>query len=151
MTEIAKTHDLTGWTCAFMGLSLDSYGGWGDGGGMKCSRDSDAYTDKVGADGSVVRSPTNDDRVMVTLTFLQTASINSALSSIYSADVSQRLLGLGGLSGPILIRDRNGLTEISGLQAWIVGPPKELTVEREVANLEWQIRIANAVTFLGGN
>lgn len=149
MAEDPKVYDLGEVTCNFLGVPLDALGGWGEGdGGITIEFEGDSFEDKRGADGSVVRSKTYEDRSTVTLNLLQTAGANGVLSGILKLD---RIATNGAGVGPILIRDRQGATVVTGAKAWIMGRPKTVKFGQSQNNQEWKIRIANTDDFIGGN
>ncbi len=147
-SEDTKVYDLKEVTCNFLGIPLDSLGGWGDGGGIEIEFEGNSFEDKKGADGSVVRSKTYEDRSTVKLTLLQTAAANAVLSGILNLD---RKATNGAGIGPLLIRDRQGLTVIAGTKCWIMGRPKTVKFGGVAENLEWMIRISDTEDFIGGN
>lgn len=148
MAEETKVYDLGEVTCNFLGIPLDSLGGWGDGGGIEIEFEGDSFEDKKGADGSVVRSKTYEQRATVKLTLLQTAGANAVLSGVLNLD---RKASNGAGVGPLLIRDRQGLTVIAGTKCWVKGSPKTVKFGQSAENLEWMIRISDAEDFIGGN
>jgi hypothetical protein len=146
--EDVKVYDLTEVTVNFLGVPLDELGGWGDGGGCEIEFEGDSFEDKRGADGTVVRSKTYEDRATVKLILMQTAAANAVLSGILAVD---RKASNGAGVGPILIRDRQGLTVVTGSKAWIKGRPKTVNFKGSAENLEWLIRVADTEDFIGGN
>lgn len=146
--EPVKIYDVAGVSVNFLGIPLDAMGGLGDNGGYSVEFEGDAFTDKKGADGSVVRSATHDDRCTVTLILLQTASANLVLSGILNLD---RKAPNGAGVGPFLLRDRNGLTIIQASNAWIMGRPKTIPFKGEADNVEWKIRCGDTDELIGGN
>jgi hypothetical protein len=149
MGEKTKVYDLGEVTCNFLAIPLDSLGGWGEGsGGIECEKQDPSFTIKRGADGSVVRSKTYSGVWMVKLVVLQTAAINAVLSAILALD--EKATNGAGV-GPLLVRDRQGLTVIAGPECWIEGHPKTVKFNAEQNNNEWVIVIANGTAFVGGN
>lgn len=148
MAEDTKVYDLGEVTCNFLGIPIDQMGGWGDGGGIEIEYDGDSFSDKMGADGTVVRSKTYDNRSTVKLTLLQTAGANAVLSGMLNLD---RKASNGAGVGPCMIRDRQGLTVIAGTKCWIKGRPKTVKFGAAAENLEWLIRISDTEDFIGGN
>lgn len=147
--EDTKVYDLTEVTVNFLAIPLDELGAWGEGeGGVTIEYDGDSFTDVMGADGTVVRSKTYDNRATATLSVLQTAAQNAVLSGILNLD--KRAINGAGV-GPCLIRDRQGLTVIAGSKCWIMGLPKTVRFGPKAGNLEWKIRFSDAVSFIGGN
>jgi hypothetical protein len=149
MAEKTKVYDLGEVTCNFLGIPLDAMGGWGEGsGGIECEKADPSFTIKRGADGSVVRSKTYSNVWMVKLVILQTAAINAVLSAILIED--EKATNGAGV-GPLLVRDRQGLSVIAGSSCWIEGHPKTIKFGAEQSNNEWTIVVANGTAFVGGN
>ncbi len=148
MAEDTKIYDLAEVTCNFLAIPLDQIGGWGDGGGIEVESEGDSFEDKKGADGSVVRTKTYEGRSTVKLIVLQTSAINGVLSGILTLD---ELSSNGAGVGPLLIRDRQGQTVISGTKCWIMGKPKTVPFKGTAENHEWRIRVSDTRAFVGGN
>jgi hypothetical protein len=148
MAEETKVYDLGEVTCNFLGIPLDQIGGWGDGGGIEVEYEGDSFDWKKGADGSVVRSKTYENRATAKLVVLQTSAVNKVLSALLNAD---NAASNGAGVGPVLIRDRQGLTVISGSKAWIKGRPKTVPFKGTAENHEWLIAISDVTDFIGGN
>jgi len=147
--ETTKVYDVVEVTCNLGGIPLDQLGGWGEGDEtMSVERDSEAFTDKVGADGSVTRSPTHDNRATVTLNLMQTAGANAVLSTLVTGDMNAPN-GAGVV--PFMLRDRQGLSLVTATKAWLLGPPKKLTFGPQAGNNQWKIRLADSTIFAGGN
>lgn len=123
-------------------------GGAADGDFVRVEWDSDAFTDKTGADGAlVVREATNDERATVTLILMQPSDGNDLLSDLLTRD---RNSPNGAGVGAIEIRDSNGETLLRGQQAW-VRKPATVTFGKESGNREWPIRVAALKGKIGGN
>lgn len=147
--ESAKVYDVIEVTCNLGGIPLDELGGWGEGEEtISVERDSEAFQDKIGSDGSVVRSPTHDNRATVTLNLLQTAGANAILSTLVTGDMAAPN-GAGVV--PFMLRDRQGLTLVIATKAWLLGPPKKLGFGPQATNNQWKIRLADSQIFAGGN
>lgn len=116
-------------------------GGLGDGEFLRVEQLTDAFEDVVGTDGEVTRSKTNDRRVTVTLTLMQTSQWNAALSLLHEAD-KNTAGGTGVL--PLLIKDNNGIGIWTAKDAWIVKAP-DLTFDRTATGREWVFRCASLV------
>jgi len=107
----------------------------------------DAFVDVVSLDGEATRSKTNDNRATVTVTLMSTSSSNALLSALHNAD---KLANNGAGVGPLLIQDRQGNTVYAAAESWVVKSPKQEFGQKAVP-LEWQIRCANLISFVGGN
>jgi hypothetical protein len=92
-------------------------GGFADGTFIDIAPAGEGFTRKVGADGEVMRSMSNNNTHDVTLTLQQSSLTNQYLSTCNQAD---RLTGLGML--PLSITDINGTTLCFWPQAWVEVP-----------------------------
>lgn len=121
-------------------------GGFADGEFVSIVRETEAFNDVVGTDGEVTRSKTNDARATVTITLMQTADVNLALSVLHNAD--KNTAGGAGV-GPLLIEDLNGVTLHESPQCWINTEP-DVTYAREAGERAWPIRCANLRSIIAG-
>jgi len=108
-------------------------GGYADGSFVKVTANSERWTRKVGADGEVNRSRSNDNTSTVDLTLLQTSLSNAYLTTVEKADA---LTGLGML--PLLITDTNTGKSRFWPQAWIVKTPDDERA-KETTDIAWTI------------
>jgi hypothetical protein len=102
-------------------------GGYADGTFVQVDPNSEAWTKKVGADGEVARSFSNDNTHTIQITLMQTSLSNAYLRTVKNAD---KLTGLGML--PLSFTDLNTMEVHFWPQAWVttdpaVGRAKELT------------------------
>lgn len=136
-----KTYDPAQVVVTFLGNILT---GFGPDTFITAERESDAFTDEVGADGEVARARSKDKRGTVTLTLLQTSMSNDVLSAAAAAD---ELGGLG--AGPLLVKDLNGATLVAAESAWV---QKVANVEfgAELGTREWMLRCADVSVLVGG-
>jgi Bacteriophage KPP10, Structural protein ORF10 len=107
--------------------------------------DSEAYQDQIGADGRVVRYRSHDRRATITFSLVATSPSNKVLSAMFNADLNTPN-GMG--VGPLLIRDKEGVTVFAGTEAWIQKLPKS-TIGQRLSNREWKIRVARLEGMLG--
>lgn len=84
---------------------------------VECAPVEEGFTRKVGADGDVVRSKSNNDCYDVTVTLLQTSLSNTALSA---ANIADRATGKGLL--PLSITEIASGSEYFFPQAWVEKP-----------------------------
>ncbi|MBI4815179.1 MAG: DUF3277 family protein [Deltaproteobacteria bacterium] len=96
----------------------------------------DAFAMAVGADGEVVRSKSNDQSAVVTLTLMAGSSGNAVLSAALNADVAE---GLGVF--PLAIVDLSTGTTHFGKEAWVVKDPKT-DYAKESQPKEWRLAVA---------
>lgn len=102
------------------------------------------YDDDIGAQGEVVRFATNDKRGTVTITLLQTSQSNLFLSTLAKTD---QFSGSGVF--PLVIKDTKGNDIHIAPQAWIMKMP-DTAYRKGVETREWQIRVANMQSVIGG-
>lgn len=121
--------------------------GWADGDFITIDNESDGYGDTIGTDGEVTRWDMNDERANLTITLMQTSSVNDKLSALYRLD---KLTPNGGGIGAFYFKDTNGTSEYSGENAWIVKAPAA-TFGREAKPREWKIRVAKLERNDGSN
>ena len=121
--------------------------GWADGDFIVIDNESDDYGDVQGTDGETTRYELNDDRANVTITLMQSSSVNDKLSALRKLDkLSANGLGIGAF----YFKDTNGTSAYSGEAAWIVKPPPA-TFGREAKPREWKIRVAKLQRVDGSN
>ena len=84
---------------------------------VECTPSEEGFSRKVGADGEVVRSKSNNRCYDVTVTLLQTSLSNNSLAA---AQLSDELTGLGML--PLSITEISSGSEHFFPQAWVERP-----------------------------
>lgn len=141
-----KTYDPAAYTVVACGVSIDKEA-YADGTFIEVTRLTETWTDAAGTGGGVARAKQLDRRGTITVTLLQTAPINAALSAL--AVLDENTEGGAGVL-PSLVKDRAGLSVYTGLESWIVKMP-DVTLDKGVTARQWQIRCANLVMFEGGN
>jgi hypothetical protein len=112
---IVTTYDPKKVIITFGGVPL---GGFADGTFVQVDPSGDFFTKKIGADGEVTRSMSNDNTHTVAITLQQSSLSNQYLSTCKTAD---KLTGLGTL--PLSITDLNGASLFFWPQAWINADP----------------------------
>jgi len=140
-----KVYDANEVTVSIAGLPIES--GFDDGEFVRIEQESEDFIDKVGTDGEVTRSKTNDRRATVSILLMQSSDANALLSGLNNID---RLAGNGAGVGPFLVRDRQGLALYAGAECWISKPP-DVSFDREPTAREWTLRVASLERFDGGN
>jgi len=140
-----KIYDPDQITIVAMGIPIDK--GYADGEFVTLDNVEDAFTMKVGTDGEVTRSKTNNKTAIVTLKLMQSADANTALSALHNLDLAAPN---GAGVGPLLIKDRSGTSLWAASKAWIQKPPA-VSLDREATPREWQIACADLVRVDGGN
>lgn len=140
-----KVYDADQVTIMIAGLLIDS--GYDDGEFLRIEPEAPDFVDKVGTDGEVTRSKTNDRRATVSVILMQTSIGNAILSALNNTDrVGQNGAGVG----PFLVRDKQGTSLYAGPECWISQPPT-VSFDREPTAREWTIRVANMERFDGSN
>lgn len=140
-----KVYDANAVTVTVNGILIDS--GFDDGEFVRVEQESDDFIDKVGTDGEVTRSKTNDRRATVSIILMQSSAGNAALSTLNNLDL---LAGNGQGVGPLLIRDQQGTSLFSAAECWISKPP-DVSFDREATSREWTLRCAKLIRFDGSN
>lgn len=140
-----KVYDANEVTVNVAGLPIES--GFDDGEFVRIEQEADDFIDKVGTDGEVTRSKTNDRRATITVILMQSSSGNELLSGLNNID---RLAGNGAGVGPLLIRDRQGTALYTAAECWISKPP-DVSFDREPTAREWTLRCASLERFDGAN
>ena len=140
MAEDLQTYDANENTLSIAGLLIDS--GFADGEFVSIEPQTEDYTDKVGTDGSVARSKTNDQRATIKVKLLATSTGNAKLTQLRNL----ALTGPNGADvGAFILRDRTtGVILARAAQTWVMKPPT-LSRAREVAEYEWTLRAAKMV------
>jgi hypothetical protein len=109
-----------------------------------------AFTDDIGADGSVCRSATNECRATANITVKGHSQVNAQLSALHAADKSATN---GQGVAPFLFLDGNGSSKIATDKAWIMGMPAK-TFGATPGDVTWAIRLvmSSPLTWIvGGN
>ncbi len=140
-----KVYDANEVTVSIAGLPIDS--GFDDGEFVRIEQEADDFIDKVGTDGEVTRSKTNDRRATVAIILMQSSDGNALLSGLNNID---RLAGNGAGVGPFLVRDRQGTSLYAAAECWISKPP-DVSFDREPTAREWTLRVASLERFDGSN
>lgn len=143
---MSKSYDSNQVTVIICGIPM--VGGYADGEFLRIENDADLFTDVVGTDGEVTRSPTNDGRALATLILMQSSDSNDILDGIASRDANAPN---GAGVGEFLVRDNSGRAIYKARTCWIKKRPNP-SFGREAGPREWQIRIPKFDTRVdGGN
>lgn len=122
-------------------------GGFADGTFIEIIQMSPDFTSKVGVDGDVTRSKTNDRRATIRITLMQSSNSNQLLSAMSNID---RKKSNGAGVGPMLIKDNQGLSLYSAEHSWISKPP-DVTFDKEAGPRVWECEVATLERLDGGN
>lgn len=124
--------DINGADCVFAGIPLkDALVS------VEITPEGPAFSDDIGADGSVCRYATNERRATAKVTLKGHSDEHEKLTALHAADVSATN-GLG--VAPFLFKDRNGATNIATDKAWIMGMPAA-TYGQKREDVTWEIRL----------
>jgi hypothetical protein len=121
--------------------------GRGEGTFIKIKPKSPQFTTKVGADGEVARSRSNDHRHEIEITTLQTSDANLILSTLHILD--QNAPNGAGVAA-FLCEDMQGTSLHAAAECWIVEAP-EVEYAAEIKERVWKLECAFMVNFVGGN
>jgi len=126
------------------GITLE---GFGESSIIRIEPADDAWKAKVGVDGQVSRSRSNNRMARVTVTLMATSKSNAALSALYNLD---RNSPNGAGVGAFQVRDLQGMSLNRADECWIARLP---TVEYggEVSEREWQFDVAELEFGEAGN
>lgn len=119
--------------------------GFADGTFVKISRNEDAMTLTVGADGLGARARNNNKSGTITITLMQTSQSNEILSGLA---IDDELTASGVL--PVLVKDKNGQTLAMGASGWIKKIP-DVEFSKDIATREWVIEVEKLNLFVAGN
>jgi hypothetical protein len=107
--------------------------------------DDDAWTLTKGADGTAVRSKTNDRSATVTIRLMPGSPSNLVLQAIFAAD---ELSGLGAV--PFALRDPSSNDTFTSAGLWVQKLPGR-NFTREVTSSEWVCRAGTMVAAFGAS
>lgn len=140
---MAKVWDVRQVTFSLCGLLIDA--GFGEGQFIKATQAQAAFTAKEGCDGEVTRSRTNSKLRTFEVTLSPLSSSNTKLAVLHTLD--KKKPGGAGV-GPAILRDRNGLTLITG-KGWVSKEP-DVEIGKEAADKVWEITVEVDESFIGG-
>jgi hypothetical protein len=109
------------------------------------TRDEQAFTKQIGAYGDGVRSKSNNKGGTVSVTLLQTSSVNEALSAIAKLDE----ISTEGVL-PLMVKDASGQTLVESPGAWIQKLP-DVEFAVEAGTREWIFDTDQLEMLVGGN
>jgi hypothetical protein len=134
---LVTTYDPKKVIVTFGGMPI---GGYADGTFIQIDPSGDFFSKKVGADGEVARSMSNDNTHTVGITLQQSSLSNQYLSTCKNLD---KLTGLGML--PLSITDLNGATLYFWAQAWVSADPS-WGYAKENTDRGWTLHTGQCVT-----
>lgn len=140
-----KVYDADQVVMVFMGLPISS--GYADGEFLTIEQEAQDFDSKVGTDGEVTRSKTNNRHAIIKVKLMQSSDGNALLSALNNLDVATS--GGAGV-GPMLIKDLQGTALFSASKCWIAKPP-DVSFDRTATSREWTLECSNLVRLDGGN
>lgn len=132
---MASTYDINDYDLI---VAKNRISGFGEGSAIEIEYDTEAFTDRVGVDGEVVRSRQHDRRATATVTLVQSSASNEFLDVLLQ---NSRISGNGAGIFSFSLRHRTSGESHMSAQAWIMSEPSH-TIAGESADVEWQIRLA---------
>lgn len=129
-------------TISFLDLII---GGYAEGTFIEIEMNEDGFLSYVGSTGEVCHTRNHNRTAKITLTLMQTAPTNDALSAIAAADHA-----VGVSYGPFSAVDANGETLCFAAECRISKFPK-FERGKEAGTVVWEFMAANMEIFLGGN
>lgn len=118
--------------------------GYADGVFIEAARNNQSVNLAVGSTGAGARAISNDKSGTVTITLLQSATVNALLSAAQKLDEAT-----GDGVEPLLIKDLSGLDVISAPEAWIQQPAAG-SYAREIENRVWVFETADLDIAIAG-
>lgn len=140
-----KIYDADQVTCIGVGVPIDS--GYADGEFIKIEMADDAFKTKVGTDGEITRSKSNNFLAKVTIRLMQTSDANALLSAVHELD---KKAPNGKGVGPFLVKDRQGTSLHAGQFSWVTKAP-DVSYDREATEREWELAVILEERLDGGN
>lgn len=145
MAATFKNYDPGRFVIVVKGVQIQGYA---PGTFIKVARDSDAFKDKSGAGGDIVRTKSRDHRGSFTITLLQTSPSNDYLQTLQTTDEeADSGLGSVGASG---VKDLNGTSFAHAENTWVL-KPADMERADDAGNVEWVVRAADLEIFNGGS
>lgn len=118
--------------------------GMGEDGFISIKPKTPAFSSKVGVDGMVVRSRSNDNRYDIEITMLAASPSNAHLMALYMADFAS-----GAAPFPLNVSDLHGRFVATMPVAWVVQAP-DLAAAREEGMVVWKLEgVGNPPQFAG--
>lgn len=119
--------------------------GFSDGTFLEITRDAQAFTKVVGADGTTTRVKSNNTGGTMTVTLKQSSPSNDVLSAFAQADA----LSNAGVV-PILVKDLSGNSIYFSATGWVQKLPDSV-FSAEVSDRSWVFDLADVDIFVGSN
>lgn len=145
MSTATKLYQSEQWTLIINGVLIDS--GYNDGEFLTIKQAEKDFTAKVGADGEVTRSKSNNRLAIVNVKLMQTSSGNDLLSIMNNLDIATP--GGAGI-GAFLVMDQLGRAKYAAAKCWVSGVP-DVTLDKEATMREWEITCSYLIRYDGGS
>lgn len=142
MSQSQKSYDSASVMVLFANQIID---GFAEGTRVTCTPNAKRWTKKVGGDGEVTRSKSNNKAYTFKFTLSRQSLANTFLSALVNTDDSVP----GGVTHPLLIEDLISGTTYVAKNAWVTGFPEDVH-QTEAADLEWEIDAAETVVNITG-
>jgi len=113
--------------------------GFEEGTEIVAERNEDSYTSKVGTDGNVVRSRSNNNMGRITFSLSQFSASNAYLQTL--ANLDERT-GAGVVPSKITDKSNPSVESVIATESWIVKPSSK-SYGSESGAREWVIECAN--------
>jgi len=138
-----KTYDSNQVSVTFAGRPISS--GRADGEFVSIELNSETFTRKVGADGEVTRSKSNDNTATIKIKVMQTSDGHKVLMQLHAL---ARASVNGSDVGAFELIDRNGNVLERATECWIEKPPAS-SFGKEAAEREWTLCAADLIREVG--
>jgi len=138
-----KVYDPDQYTLVVCGITPHGYA---DGSFITVKMKTPMFQSTVGTDGEVSRARSNDRRADIELKLMQTSDSNDLFSAL--AAIEQNRQNGAGV-GAFLLKDRNGRTELSAAECWLVQEP-DIDLDRTPKERVWKFEVAKLQRFDGG-
>ena len=119
--------------------------GFAEGSFITVSRNADAWSLQVGADGEGTRSKSNNKSGRIAFTLMQSSDSNVIMSALALRD---EVTSSGAV--PVLLKDNSGDSLYMCETAWVVKFP-DATFETDATGREWVLETDVLVPYEGGN
>ena len=140
-----KTYDPRKWDIVFAGILLNE--GTADGTFLTIAPEVEAFSIKVGADGTPTRTRSHNRVAKATLTLMQTSEVNDRLSALLAAD---RAAVNGQGVGVFYVQDRAGTTILQASKSFISDDP-DVELSDEATTRDWEFILSDYTPVHGGN
>lgn len=118
--------------------------GTAEGSFVRASRNKPSFAMRTGSDGASVRSKSRDKSGTVEIVVMQTSPSNDFFAAMA---VQDELFDTGIM--PLVVKDLNGTTLITGAEAWLQ-KPADVDFGSESGDRSWTFDVGQLVIFPGG-